>query len=93
MISPDALDKLLEVLRKRLINEIAGASCPKCGNKIAWGTGEWAYSHLPYYEIGDTTMVGYRCPKSEDPIVVFKVSLGSLIKELKGERGGTRYLE
>ena len=91
MISPDALDRLLEVLRKRLINEVSLVSCPKCHSYIY--TGSWYGGHVPYYDIGDTIVVGYRCPKSEDPVVVFKVPLESLIKWFKGERGGTRYLE
>jgi len=94
MISPDALDRLLEVLRKRLIEEVSNAPCPKCDNEIYYGfLKKWANGHVPYYEIGDTVEVGYKCPESEDPIVVFKVSLGSLVKGFKGERGGTRYLE
>jgi len=91
MISPDALDRLLEVLRKRLINEVSDAYCPKCGEMVYWG--EWDNGHVPYYSIEDTVEVGYHCPESEDPIVIFKVSLGSLIKEHKGKRGDTRYLE
>jgi len=94
MISPDVLDRLLEVLRKRLIKEVSNAPCPKCGNKIYYGFYErWDNGHVPYYEIGDTIVVGYRCPRSEHPIVVFKIPLGSPAKGSKGERGGTIRLE
>jgi len=89
---PVVLDRLLEVLRKRLINEVLGASCPKCGASVYWGGifEGWANRHTPYYTIEDTVEVGYRCPTSEYPIVIFKVSLSSLIKELKGEIGSAR---
>jgi len=94
MISPDVLDRLLEVLRKRLIKEVSGALCPKCGNEIYYGFLEkWASGHVPYYEIEDTIVIGYRCPRSEHPIVVLKIPLGSPAKESKGERGGTTRLE
>jgi len=94
MISPDALDKLLKVLRERLINEVTNASCPKCGKSIySRFYKNWDSGHVPYYEIGDTVMVGYRCPKSGDPIVVFKIPLSNLIMGFKGERGSTWYLE
>jgi len=95
MISPDVLDRLLEVLRERLINEVSEARCLKCGKVVYWRPNLWQWDngHAPYYTIEDTVEVGYSCPKSKDPIVIFRVSLSSLIKELKGERGGTRYLE
>jgi len=90
---PVVLDRLLEVLRKRLINEVLEASCPKCGRRVYYRgmfAEGWEHGHTPYYTIEDTVEVGYRCPTSEYPIVIFKVSLGSLIKELKGEIEGAR---
>jgi len=95
VISPDALERLLDALKMRLIDEVKNAKCSKCGKVVYYFNvvdKNWGNGHVPYYAIGDTVEVGFRCPESEDPIVIFKVSLGSLIKELKGERG-TRYLE
>jgi len=100
VISPDALDRLLELLRSRLLEEVSNASCPKCGRivyekvSIWWSiislgimeTG-WKNGHVPYYDIiGDVIVAGYRCPESRDPIVVFKIPLGGSVKESKGER-------
>jgi len=89
------INEVLEVLRRRLIDEIKGAQCPKCGSTIYWGgSNEWAYGHLPYYGIeGGKIEIGYRCPKSENPVVIYRISLDAFIEALEGGEEGTKYLE
>jgi len=89
------LNEVLEVLRRRLIDEIKDAACPKCGMTIYWGgAAQWANSHLPYYGIeGGKIEVGYRCPKSEDPVVIYRIPLDAILEALEGGEEGTKYLE
>ncbi len=47
---------------------------------------------MPYYSIeGGRVKVGYRCRKSNDPIIIYDISLKEFTEGFKGEK--TRYLE
>jgi len=89
------VDEVLRALRGRLIDEIKGAYCPKCGSLIYSSlSNTWAGNHVPYYSIeGGRIEVGYRCPKSDNPVVIYRISLDAFIKALEGGEEGTKYLE
>ncbi len=91
--SIEELKNLLNYLRKELINEVSGCYCPACGETIYYSSHRrWGYGHVPYYSIeGGRVRVGYRCRKSNDPIIIYDISLKEFTEGFKGER--TRYLE
>jgi len=94
------IDEVLEALRNRLIDEVKYAGCPICKKKILADHGflevrlAWANGHVPYYSIeGGRIEVGFHCPRSENPVVVYRISLDALIEALEGGEEGTKYLE
>ena len=92
------INELLDGLKSRLINELAYARCPVCGNMV-YHPGDgiiietgWKNGHMPYYNLeGGRIRAGYRCPKSEKPIIVYDISLKDVIAEWK--ETATKYLE
>lgn len=91
--SIEELKNLLNYLREELINEVSDSYCPACGAAIYDSyLRKWRYGHVPYYSIeGGRVRVGYRCGKSNDPIIIYDISLKEFTEEFKGEK--TRYLE
>ncbi len=91
--SIEELKNLLNYLREELTSDIRYSHCPACGKTIYDSYyKEWKNGHVPYYSIeGGRVRVGYRCGKSNDPIIIYDISLKEFTEEFKGEK--TRYLE
>jgi len=88
------INEVLNALRKQLTDEVTNAKCPICNEEIFSSVIGWKNGHVPHYSIeGGKIEVGYRCPKSENPVVIYRISLDVFIKALEGGEEGTKYLE
>jgi len=70
------IEEVLSNISSMLKKELTYVSCTYCGKDIYSKSYGWKNQHIPYIEVSqDKILAGYRCPKSEKPIIIFNISL------------------